>query len=140
MSPNPQKGFIALFTVMIVSFTLLLLAITINFSSITSRVNIYGSENKTRSAEIAYACIEQARLAFITENYSFGTLVAVEDIAGSDDSCNYIIAAPNIIRTHACVNNSETFYETTFDETESSLHLQSFKEHGNISGGLSTCP
>jgi hypothetical protein len=140
MSPNSQKGFIALFTVIIVSFTLLLLAITTNYSSLNGRINIYASENKARSAEIAYACIEQARLAFITENYSFGSVVPVTDIAGSEDSCNYIIASPNIIRSHACVNNSETFFETTFDETDSNLPLDSFKEHGNISGGLSTCP
>ncbi len=132
MIKNNKKGFMALFSVIIVSFVLLLMTITANFSGFTGRFNIFYSENKEKSNELADACIEEARLAIALNDYVVGI---AEEIIINDQQCEYEILNGNKITTHACVNKAQTFYEVIY-ENESSVSLTSFKELENVNSSL----
>ena len=132
MIKNNQKGFIALFSVIIISFVLLLMTITANFSGFSGRFNIFDSENKERSNELADACIEEARLAIALDDYSVGL---AEEVEINDEQCEFEVSSGNKITTHACVNKAQTFYEVIYDN-EPDVPLTSFKELENVSSSL----
>jgi len=57
-----QNGFIALMSVIIISFVLLLVAVSLSFSSFFQRFNVYDSELKAVSNSLANACADVALL------------------------------------------------------------------------------
>jgi hypothetical protein len=127
-----QRGFIALFSVIIISFVLVLMTITANFSGFLGRFNIFYSENKEKSNELADACIEEARLAIALNDYDIGI---AEEIIINDEQCEYEISSDNRITTHACVNKVQTFYEVIYED-EPNVSLVSFKELENVNSFL----
>lgn len=82
-----KRGFIALFSVIIITSILLLIAGSLSFSGFFGRLNVYDSELKKESDALAYACINHAVLE-IAKNSSFSQgSPTVVDI-GEDLSCN----------------------------------------------------
>lgn len=136
MNLNKQKGFIALFSVIIISFTLLLMAVTLNSSSLLGRFNILDSEIKEQSVEGADACIEIARLVRTLANQEPNGLT--DEIAvhqDSDDSkdrfCTYKFTSDDDVKICSEIHNSYTFYEVSFDANNL---ITNFEEVNSISG------
>lgn len=134
MIKNTENGFIALFSVIIISFVLLLMTITSNFAGFGGRFNIFDSENKKRSDEVANACIEQARLKLAIQNTYIGESDEI-DIDG--DECKYQISSGGEIKAWSLgINKAYTYYYAEVDMDEVDLPTIEFKECPD----LSPCP
>ena len=129
---NKNRGFIALLSVVIISFVLLSAAITLNLSSFHVRFNILDSEYKEISDALASACIEQARLILVNDNSYLGSV----DVSIGAETCHYEILAGGEIISSATVNNAFTFYWAEVDLGDPNIPITNFKECAN----LSTCP
>ena len=139
MIKNKKNGFIALISVIIISFVLLLIAITLNFIGFYGRFNILDSENKERSAELADACIETARLNLALNNTYSGNDIVVNII--NNEKCEYDANLSNSqeITAHACVNNAHTYYKATVNTSDSNIPITSFEELPTSSAFAYTC-
>ncbi len=136
MIKNNKNGFIALISVIIISFVLLLMTITLNFAGFSARFNIFDSESKEQSNQLANACIDSARLAIGSDEATTNKVVVDID----DKKCAYKILNLNEITAHACVNKAETFYKAVVDTDTPNIPITSFLELSNVSCELSTCP
>lgn len=126
---NNNQGFIALLSVIIISFVLLLIAVTMNFSSFTSRFNILESEYKEKSSALAEGCTQIAHLK-IVENTTFtGTST---EIIGTD-TCTYSVTNDNekTIYSHGEFQNAHTYFKTVINITDPSVPALSFSELTN---------
>jgi len=124
-----NKGFIALFSVIIISFVLLLLTVSLNFSSLLGRFNILDSEVREESTETADACVEAARLVRALENQAVGV---AEDYTVADDRiCFYKFTSNDEVDICAEVGGSYTFYKVEFDSSDAVFE---FEETSSISG------
>jgi hypothetical protein len=129
-----EKGFIALFSVVIISFVLILVAVTLSFTGYFSRYDILDSENKKRSEALAEACLESARLAIAIDNYSF----TKTEVSVGNEKCYYRISTDKIkIIALGVVNNTYTYY---WVEINGDYSIKSFKEYSKCDNTLSTCP
>jgi hypothetical protein len=63
----PQKGFVALITVLILSAVLMVGVVTLAQYSITARYSLLDLENKTKSENLANACVAVARIAVVND-------------------------------------------------------------------------
>jgi hypothetical protein len=125
---NKQNGFIALFSVIIISFVLILVATTLAFSGFFTRFNILDSESKSRSAYLAEACVESARLALAeNKNFAGNNTVHIDP-----DSCDYsVIGSPTTIISHSAVNDANTYLRVVVSVNNSSIPIVSFEELAN---------
>lgn len=80
-----NKGFIALFSVILISFVLLLVTTTLSFAGFSGRFNILESEYKKRSRELAEACLATARLKLAENNFYSGNGI----VSVGSDTCHY---------------------------------------------------
>ena len=128
-----QKGFIALFSVIIISFILLFIAVTLNFSGFFGRFNVFDSELKSESDALAEACLESARLALATENYTLNEEIVVTI---EDEICSYEISGGGEIIAWAESNSAFTYYFAEVDTGEPDLPYLDFSECVD----LSPCP
>lgn len=112
-------GFIALFSVIIISFVLVLVAITLSFTGFFTRFDILDSENKKRSESLADACIEQARLE-IAQNSTYANSLTI-----GSDSCGYLVNfdATEIIAS-STINNAHTYYWVKINENYSIIDFK----------------
>ena len=130
LSKNYQKGFVALFSVIIISFVLVLVATTLAFSGFFTRLNMLDSESKSRSESLADACIESARLEFALNNFTaVKTINMPPELTSPNDFCK-IIDSTTII-AHSVVNNAYTYYKATVNRTISTIPIVSFEELTN---------
>ncbi len=127
-----NEGFLALFSVVIISFILLSAAVTLNFSGFFGRFNILDSESKERSDNLANSCINQARLILVSQADFTGT----GQIKLAKDSCNYEILPGGKIIAWAVVNNAHTYYQAKIDLLTATNPLISFEECKT----LTACP
>ena len=128
-----SKGFIALFSVIIISFTLLLMTVTLNFSNLFGRFNILDSEFKEQSGEFAYACIETARFVLAGKILDGDTSFSGTnpDVSVGNGTCVYEISNGEIIKTWAEVpetNGASTYYAVRIDTDDSGLPVDCFQE------------
>jgi hypothetical protein len=121
--------------VIIISFVLLLVAMTLSFTGFFTRFDILDSENKKRSDALADACLDSARLEIALDNTFNGEKIVEVD----GEKCRYKVESGGIVKIHACVNNAETFYEVLVNINNLDIPLNSFKEKDFIND-LSTCP
>lgn len=136
ITAKSQSGFIALFSVIIISAILILMAITLSMSGFFGRFNILDSESKERANALVDACIDSARLAIATTSFTVGTTVPV---VVNGQNCSYTISGSGISTTvvaSANYNTTYTYYYVKVDATDSNLPITSFKECTN----LSPCP
>ena len=70
---NSSAGFIALFSVIIITSVLLISAVALSFSGFLGRFNVFDSELKAESSALAEACIERVRLEFALDDSFSGS-------------------------------------------------------------------
>ncbi len=124
-------GFIALFSVIIISAALMLVAVSLSFSGFYARFNILDSELKAQANALADACVDVALLNLAGNSTFSGNATSSVGV----DSC-YIfpIATTTVqatIRTRAVVRNVHTYYRVVVDTTLTTLPVLSFEELPN---------
>jgi len=128
MKKYENRGFIALFSVIIITLILILITLTLSFSNISTRFNIFNYESKKESEFLAEACIEKARLSIATDNYIFedNIILTIED-----NACNYMIYNTSPLLTiisHSTVNKANTYLQVLVDENSYNISVISFSE------------
>ena len=126
-----SKGFIALFSVIIISLVLLLVASALSFSGFFARFNILDSELKAQSEGLADACIEHVRLALALDAAFSGS--GEVDIDG--EKCEYEVSDGEV-KAWAEVSNAHTYYFAEVNLDEPKIPITSFRECTD----LSPCP
>ncbi len=130
-----NRGFIALFTVIIISFVLLMMTLTLNSASLFGRFNILETEFKEQTSKLADACIEVARLARATGNYEIGVRKKVIINLDTGLGCEYkFISSSNVkICSHLKnIKGAQTFYDIFFSTGDPALPLNGFSEVGTV--------
>ena len=124
---NYNKGFIALFSVIIITSVLLLIATTLSFSGFFGRFNIFDSESKSRSKYLALACVESARLEIAKDNNFF---VTNKEIFVASDCCKYSVinSSATIIEASSVINNAYTYYQVEVNKNVFNIPITSFRE------------
>lgn len=125
---NKSSGFIALFSIILISFILFLISVNLSFYSFSTRFNILDSESKLKSKALAESCLELGRLALAIDN-NFLVNDIVIDI--DENNCNYsILSSPPYptIMSHGVVNNAHTYLEVNVDTSTPSILMISYKE------------
>lgn len=131
-----NKGFIALFTVIIISAVLLLAASTLGFTNFYARFNVLDAEFKLMSSKLVDACLERARLSIALEEYIQDEVVTVNF---DDASCDYVILNEgNLIESASLVHNICTYYFVEVNQQINGIPILSFEERVE-SGELETC-
>jgi hypothetical protein len=115
MKKNYRSGFIALISVLIISWMLLLAVVSLGQKAISGRFLLLDAERKARSERLAEACVEFSRIQIVNNpSYSPSPI----DIKISDsDSCKIVSVMPGIgelrgIKSCANVSDSITNLET----------------------------
>lgn len=119
-----NKGFLALFSVIIISFILISASVTLNFSGFFGRFNILDSESKMRSDALAGSCLDQARF-MLTTNANF---IGTGQTNLSNETCYYEVFPNGKIIAWAVVNNAHTYYQARLDMMRPEKTLLSFEE------------
>ncbi len=122
------KGFIALFSVIIISAALMLVAVSLSFTGFYARFNIFDSELKARSNALANACVDVALLKLAVDSTFAGNATTS---AGVDSCYIFPIATTTgqaIIHTRAIVRNAHTYYKVVVDTASATLPVVSFEE------------
>jgi len=103
-----DSGFVALITAIILTAILLIVTITLNQTSFFTRGILLDSEYKERSAALAEACFDIARLKIANDSTYPGGELAIPIGSGF---CDVISVSSNIIRTRATSSESVTNLE-----------------------------
>jgi len=126
-----SQGFMALFSVIIISLLLLVVAVTLNFTGFFARFNVLDTELKARASALADACLDHAMLAIAEDDSYTGD----ENINVEGDPCHiyHIDVADTVatITTHAEYSNANATFKAEFDFE--SFTITSYRE-------LSTSP
>lgn len=90
---NPQSGFIALISAIIISVVLLAIAATLSLSGFYTRFNILDSEYKKRSLGLAEACAETALLD-LANNINYTLQASDGSVPVGTDTCAIVSISP----------------------------------------------
>ncbi|MDD5050451.1 MAG: hypothetical protein PHV93_01785 [Candidatus Pacebacteria bacterium] len=133
-----KKGFIALVSAIIISAVLLAILLSLNLGSFFTRFNILDSENKKRSALLALACFETARMNLSEDSLYAGN----EKIMEGEDSCRIcpLQASPGgiEIQTRALVHSAHTNLKALLNS--GNLSILSFEETATSSAENCSLP
>jgi hypothetical protein len=125
---QPQHGFIAITSAIIISVLLLAITLAITFSGYFARFNVLDSESKERSSALAEACIETAILSLSLAQPPPPNPVNIGP--SSEDNCNIISITPSggqtVIQTQSIINKSYTNLNITVDD--STFNILSWQE------------
>jgi len=139
---NKQQGFVALLSVIIISFVLVLVATTLSFTGYFTRFNILDSESKKRSESLADACIEQARLELAVDaNFTRSNIPSTSipiDSGFCDYSVTIISASISKIVAHSEVNKAHTYYLAKVKTQEPGILIDEFQECANYDYSLNS--
>lgn len=129
-----NNGFIALISVVIISFVLLSVATTLTFTGFFTRFDILDSEFKKISENIADGCIESARLVLvqnpdIADSQPYDVSMPSSLIGSPNDFCK-IIDKETII-AHSEVKNTQTYYLVKVDSSLPEFPIKKFIECAN---------
>ena len=111
-----ESGFIALMSAIIVSAVILVVTVTLSYSSFFTRYNLLDSEFKDRSAALAEGCVDMALLKLAVDpSYSGNETVNI-----GSESCQIrpvLTSGSNkIIETQASFQNAFTNLRVTIDQ------------------------
>lgn len=136
-----DKGFIALISVILISFMLFAITYAVGMTSFLSRFNILDSESKKRSGALAEACLDQAILKITSEEY----LQNQEILVGPkpEDKCviisttqNVPTAGKTIIKTQSVINKS---YTNLFIIIDDDFNIIRWQECPNFTASGNSC-
>lgn len=123
-----SSGFVALFSIILISFILVLVSVNLSFYSFSARFNILDSESKVKSKALAESCLELARLTLALDNNFLGNDIVV-DI--DENNCDYSILntppSPTII-SHSVINNAHSYLKVIVDKNSPLISIISFEE------------
>lgn len=134
MSKNKKSGFMALFSMIIISFILLIVAIDLNYSNLLIYFNISDSESKKISESLALSCLEAARLSLAFDKNLSGDNFSM-NIEGN--FCYYSISNTPIlyikeIIAHSSYKKARTYYRIDVNINTPEISIISFVETPNI--------
>jgi hypothetical protein len=113
-----SRGFVALMSVIIISIVLVLLTVSLSFSSFYGRFNLLDTEFKIQSNNLATSCADMALLK-LRLNSSYNLVFPGETVIVVGDSCTIksVLNQGNnrVIITTANYHNVITNLKTTFD-------------------------
>lgn len=123
---SPNNGFIALISAIIISAVLMIVTITLSYSSFFVRYNLLDSEYKERSSALAEGCVDAALLKLANDFNYLGN----ETITIGGEPCTIRGLQPSgsnkIIETHAGFQNANTNLSVVVDP--STLGVVSWQE------------
>lgn len=125
-----NNGFIALISVIIISFVLLLVSTTLTLTGFSVRFDILNSEFKKVSENIADGCIESARLILAQNNDYTGDVYLPSDLINSSFYFCKIIDSETII-AHSKFNDAETYFLVKLDNSQPEFPIKNFTECAN---------
>jgi cellobiose-specific phosphotransferase system component IIC len=126
-----NRGFIALISVIIIGFVLLLAVITLGGKSIASRFNLLTLEYKNSSYQLASACVQTAIIG-VVNNLSYSLPRSI-DVGGQ--TCTIVSVVSGTIKTTATVSGATTNLEVTVNSTTGDV--VSWRECKNSTGSCS---
>jgi len=118
---NEEKGFIALISVVILSFVLLAAVLSLSQVGITSRFFLLDLENKAISEQLALGCIQSAIVDIVLYETAYNPSNEPKDFPASDFTC-FIESVSSVgslytIRTYAEINGATTNIEAVWNNT-----------------------
>lgn len=129
-----ERGFIALISVVIISFVLLLVATSLTFTGFFTRFDLLDSEFKKRGEAIADACIESARLVLVQNpdiaDFQPYDVSMPSDLIGSPNDFCKIVNYETVI-AHSEVNNTQTYYLVKLNISDQEFPRKKFEECAN---------
>jgi hypothetical protein len=134
MNKNKKSGFMALFSMIIISFILFIVAIDLNYSNLLIHFNISDSESKKISELLALSCLESARLSLAFDKNLSGDNFSMNI---ENNFCYYSISNTPIfyikeIISHSSYKKAWTYYQVEVDTNTPELSIISFIETPNI--------
>ncbi len=124
---SKDSGFVALMTAIILTAILLIVTITLNQTSFFTRGILLDSEYKERSAALAEACVDVARLKLANDiTYPGNEIIGV----GGKQCKIWSITAGSIIKVTATSSEAVTNLEVAVDPTD--ISVVSWKEVPNF--------
>ena len=113
-----NKGFIALFTAIILGAMLMALVVTLNRTGFVTAGEMLEAEFKDRSAALARGCIDTVRLRLTLDH----TYAGNETVPVGTESCTIDplqhIGGQIIVSTHGTIQNAVTNLRAELDETD----------------------
>jgi hypothetical protein len=116
-----QRGFIALISVLVISFVFLMAVISLGQFGLAGRLLLLDVENKVASEEHAEACVHIARILIVNDPLASRTNVPVTQ---GTISCTLVSLTPNTpaagnstIKSTAIVDGATTNFVVTIDTT-----------------------
>jgi len=123
-----ERGFIALVSVVILSFVLLIAALSLSQFGITSRFFLIDFENKALSEQLALGCVQSATVDIALYETSYNPSDEKKDFPLSDESCfvESVTSIGNVytIRTYAIVDGATTNIEAVWNNTTETITSQ----------------
>jgi hypothetical protein len=124
---SQESGYIALISAVIISATLMVIVFGSSFSGFLTRFNLLDSEYKERSYELAFACLNIAKLKLATDSGYLGN----EIITIGTDTCQILpITMAGTVRTKAVISQAVTNLEAVLNTTD--LSTTSLIEKANF--------
>jgi hypothetical protein len=128
---SARRGFIALISIIILSFVLLVAVVSLGQFGLTGRLLLLDIENKTRSEEYAEACVHAARILIVNDPEASRTNVP---FSYDDISCTLVSLDPDTpssgestIKSKAEVDGATTNFVVVVDAA--SYDIVSWKEY-----------
>ena len=146
--PQPQQGFIALMSAIVISVLLLAITLTLGLTGFFGRFNVLDSESKERSIALAEACGDSAILK-LSQNvsyipspaFNFATQTGGENVMVNSDKCVIVSVDTSgtlkTIKTQAVINKAYTNLRIIIDT--SAFTIQSWDECTNLTASMSSC-
>jgi len=130
---DKNKGFIALFSMIIISFILFTVAVNTNYSNLFIRFNILDSLSKKISEALTESCLEIAKLELTFDNnLSINNVI----VPVGNNNCDYSITQnnpPNYITiiSHGNYNNIHTYFKSIAKINNKNILIISLEQLAN---------
>ena len=140
---NNQKGFIALISVIVIAAILAAITFVLSTSGFFLRFNVFDTESKKISLDVAEACVQTAMLELIQG----AVPVLPQTVPVGTNSCKicYISSTnpsvnPKTIQTRAVSNDSYSNITVVLTQNPSSFTVNSWDEVSTYAGPGPACP
>ena len=135
---NPQSGYIALISAIVIMFLLITITISLGFISFFGRFDILDSESKERSMALAEACVSQAKLDASYATY-YSTLTDFT-IPSSTSTCKRsVVQNSGQIRIKAQGEFNKSFTNLRVVLDDSTFAKVSWEECDNLTSNPASC-
>lgn len=124
-----EDGFIALISILILSFVLLVAVLSLAQFGITSRLFLLDLENKSASEQLAAGCVQVAIIATVNDPlYTLTTPVPITIDEENERGCVLVSVTPNrpttnisTIQASSTVSGATTNFEVEWDTVDEEI-------------------